>query len=347
MGFFKKKKKDTDKEAATDKSPEDKGPNANPKAKSSQEPMAGQIEPNDDNDPLNLATAPPTSKRSADKKEHVEQERARLEESTKKINKERAKETMDAQIVMDPEDGHRVAVRAASLLQEVARETRGLFETVRPMVEAKAIWRFFATDDMEGARTAVKDGNLNPHAAASLIVYHLRDQDEPLCTKALRSRIFTAAEVTSDAERLAELREHCSSLPENSRTLLRSIGSMVAAVAAEHDACYKDGIENRMSALAQLFGPLFLRPAAPKFESEMAAAMRFALDVFANPSLLSPLITATSRSPLSITSSGEALLHQSLALALPLSLPLSSLSLSQFPGNSPLPFLICSDLVIC
>jgi hypothetical protein len=332
MGFFKKKKKDTDKEAATDNSPEDKGPNANPKAKSSQEPMAGsgQIESSNDNDPLNLATAPPTSRRSADtEKEHVEQERARMEESTKKRNKERAKETMEAQIVMDPEDGHRVAVRAASLLQEVARETRGLFETVRPMVEAKAIWRFFATDDMEGARTAVKDGSLNPHAAASLIVYHLRDQEEPLCTKALRSRIFTAAEVPRDAERLAELREHCSSLPENNRTLLMSIGSMVAAVAAEHDACYKDGIENRMSALAQLFGPLFLRPAAPKFESEMAAAMRFAIDIFANPSLLSPLITATSRSPLSTTSSGEALWHQSLSPSLPLppslllSLPLS------------------------
>jgi hypothetical protein len=214
------------------------------------------------------------------------------------------KGTKKGSAAVDPGEGHRVALRAASFLTGVARETRGLFEAVRPMAEVKAAWGFFTTDDTGAARRAMQDGSLDPHAAASLIVYHLRDAAEPLCTKALRAGILVAAELSDGAERLAELREHCSKLPVPNRELLASIGVMVAAVAAEHDACYKDGIDTRMSALGQLFGPLFLRPDSSKFDAEMAAAQRFAQDVFSNPSLLSPPIAATDPlSPLSANSS--------------------------------------------
>jgi len=188
-----------------------------------------------------------------------------------------------------PEEGHRVALRAAAFLVGIARETRGLFEEVRPMGEVRGAWGFFTGDDA-GARRAVQDGTLSPHAAASLIVYHLRDAAEPLCTDALRASLLAAAELSNGAERLAKLRGLCSTLPENNRQLLSSIQAMVNAVAAEHDACYQDGIDTRTSALGQLFGPLFLRPKAPSFDAEMAASVRFAEDVFANPSLLSPPI---------------------------------------------------------
>jgi hypothetical protein len=55
--------------------------------------------------------------------------------------------------VVDPEEGHKVALRAASFLVGIARETRGLFEAVRPMTEVKAVWKFFAMEDTEVART--------------------------------------------------------------------------------------------------------------------------------------------------------------------------------------------------
>jgi len=204
---------------------------------------------------------------------------------------------------VDPEEGHRVALRASALLVGIARETRGLFEEVRSTAEVKAVWGFFTGGDAR-ARKAVADGTLNPHAAASLIVYHLRDAAEPLCTSALRAGLLEASGLPSDTERLAKLRSLCSTLPEKNRELLASIGAMVAAVAAEHDACYKDGIDTRMAALGQLFGPLFLRPQTPGFDAEMAAAMRFAEDVFANPSLLSPSMVGDSTlSPVSANSS--------------------------------------------
>ena len=204
---------------------------------------------------------------------------------------------------VDPDQGHQVVLRAVSFLAETARDTRGLFEEVRPMCEVKVVWGFFATGDTAAARRARQEGDLNPHAAASLVVYHLRDVADPLCTKTLRAAFLSAAALPKSAERLAEIRRLCGNLPAKNRELLSGIGVMVAAVAAEHDACYKDGIATRMSALGQLFGPLFLRPESANFDTEMAAAVGFAQDIFANPSLLSAPLSISPVSPDTATSS--------------------------------------------
>jgi hypothetical protein len=267
MGFFKKKKKkdkdeeaDVEKEAAGARDAGGRSPNATKEG--------ADVEQHGGRDLLGLA---PAERKPADDAS-----------APSRASKKRSP-------AVGPEEGHRVALRAAAFLVGIARETRGLFEEVRPMGEVRGAWGFFTGDDA-GTRKAMHDGTLSPHAAASLIVYHLRDAAEPLCTEALRASLLTAAELSNGAERLAKLRGLCSTLPENNRQLLSSIGAMVTAVAAEHDACYRDGIDTRMSALGQLFGPLFLRPKPPSFDAEMAASVRFAEDVFANPSLLSPPI---------------------------------------------------------
>ena len=315
MGFFKKKKKDKDKDAEGDtgakKDRDASGSNASKPAEADREVVGS--------DPLGLGDGgrAPTAVRAADNAG-----------SPGKSSK-----NGPAATVVDPGEGHRVAMRAASFLTEVARETRGLFEAVRPMAEVKAAWGFFVTDDTGAARRAVGDGSLDPHAAASLIVYHLRDAAEPLCTKALRADILAAAELPGRAERLAMQRAHCSKLPHQNRELLASIGVMVAAVAAEHDTCYKDGIDTRMCALGQLFGPLFLRPDASKFDAEMAAAQQFAQDMFSNPSVLSPPIAATD--PLSPLSPNSSALPEDANDGAGVQLPQSSVS----KGAGPVPVL--------
>jgi len=293
MGFFKKKKKDKDKDAEVggDKSPDeaaDEASSAPQRAETSAlfeddaAPKAMDGGGARGDDPLGLGKAASRARTSGESRSKVQQRKA-----------------------VDPDEGHRVALRAASFLTGIARETRGLFEAVRPMAEVKAVWSFFTTEDIGSACKAAEDGSLNPHAAASLIVYHLRDAAEPLSTKALRTNILAAAQLPDASERLANLRSLCSSLPDNNRKVFSSIGIMVAAVAAEHDTCYKDGISTRMSALAQLFGPLFLRPGAKKFDTEMAASVQFAEDIFSNPSLLSAPISMTHNllSPISANSS--------------------------------------------
>jgi len=218
---------------------------------------------------------------------------------------------------IDPNSGHFVALNAAVFLTEIAAETRGLFEEVRPVAEVKSVWEVLAQGP-EVPKSAILSGAVNPHAAASLIVYHLRDSAEPLFTSALRPAILAASHTASDPERLSALRSVLPRLPDDTRALLSTIchlvtlsfpprqGSVprvpvvapaltrcgacqVAAVAAEHDACYKDGILTRQAALAQLFGPLMLRPSPASFDADMAAAIQLAKDLFSSPALLTPL----------------------------------------------------------
>ena len=303
MGFFKKKKKDKDNDVADKPSSSSQPPRAEPAAVS----KAGPPEGSTDDDPLCLANADgaPAADGRAGARRDVGRQTAALEPATPR----------------GVQEGHNVVCRAVSCLTNIARDTRGLFEEVRPMSEVKTVFCFFATENGQGALTAIADGKLNPHAVASLVVYHLRDVSEPICTKALRESILSAAGLSKGAERLAELRKLCGRLPHQNRQLLASIGTMVTAVAAEHDSCYQDGIVTRMSALGQLFGPLFLRPNSSKFDTEMAASVTFAQDIFSNPSLLSLPI-----SPLMPPPS---------LLRLPSPSPLPS-PLSQLPPASPI-----------
>ena len=122
---------------------------------------------------------------------------------------------------------------------------------------------------------------------------------------------LAASHTASDPERLSALRSVLPRLPDDTRALLSTIchlvtlsfpprqGSVprvpvvapaltrcgacqVAAVAAEHDACYKDGILTRQAALAQLFGPLMLRPSPASFDADMAAAVYVGRPVWFN-----------------------------------------------------------------
>ncbi|KAJ1489663.1 hypothetical protein T484DRAFT_1885452, partial [Baffinella frigidus] len=218
MGLFSKKKK----EAGSAKKPGEASPSA-----------AG----GDANDPLGLATPPPAG--------HAASASAQQKDSPARL-------TSGGSI--DPGSGHRVALHAAQFLTEIAAETRGLFEEVRPVAEVKGVWDVLAQGP----------------------------------------DILAAAQMAESAERLSALRAVLPHLPEHTRTLLAAICQMVAAVAHEHDSCYKDGVLTRQAALAQLFGPLMLRPLPPSFEADMTAAVQLAKDLFSTPSLLTPLLPIAS-----------------------------------------------------
>lgn len=129
-------------------------------------------------------------------------------------------------------------------------------------------------------------GAFDPHAAASLIVFQLRDADEPLCTNSLRADLLSDASYADEDTRLDALRETLQLLPAANRALLSALAELGVAVSKEHAACYQDGLDTRKEGLAQLLGPLITRPQPATFETDMAAAVSFATDLLKHPWLL-------------------------------------------------------------
>ena len=199
------------------------------------------------------------------------------------------------------EEGQIVCLNVCLFLSKVAESTRGLFEQVCSLEEAQKLWPIFK----EGIppKSAALTGAINAHAAASLLVYHLRDLGDPLCTVPLRDSILAAVSFSGPSKETA-LQVLMSQLPDENIRLLKAIccgiedgggkspGGLLLNVAEEHALYYGDGLEARKLALAQLFGPLIMRPEPSeqdpsRFERDVASSVEVVLHILESPWILS------------------------------------------------------------
>ncbi len=206
--------------------------------------------------------------------------------------------TQATNITIDANEGHLVCLNATIFLTRVASSTRGLFEQVCSIQEAQKLWPLFK----EGIppKSAALTGAINAHAAASLLVYHLRDLGEPLCTSPLRESILAAVSLSGPSKATA-LQVLLSQLPHENKMLLKAIccgleheqgtGGLLAHVAEEHATYYSDGFDARKLALAQLFGPLIMRPLPSeddpsRFERDVSSSVSVVIDTMEYPWIL-------------------------------------------------------------
>mmetsp|Transcript_4497 Transcript_4497/g.16441 ORF Transcript_4497/g.16441 Transcript_4497/m.16441 type:complete len:1060 (-) Transcript_4497:26-3205(-) len=247
------------------------------KKASSDEPK-NKIDKHDEaNDPLGLgrndspASGSSRGKEKTNAREGMEnQENNRIERKTEKHAK---KIKAEAETI----------IAAIVSLAQVAGNVRGIFEEVRPVEQAAEVLKHFESDGHAPGMPPQ-----DPHAIASLIVYFLRDKEEAVCTSMLRDEIMDACSLSDDKERHERLRSITHALPAENLSFLRSLRELVLAVSVEHEAFYQDGLETRIDALAQLFGPLLIRPAASEMKRKAHLTSLFARHLFAKTSILVP-----------------------------------------------------------
>ncbi len=159
-------------------------------------------------------------------------------------------------------------------------QVRGLFETVASAQDVE----HFSTLLQDGPvpASAGLSGAVNPHAAASLLVFHLRDRPEGLLTRALFPRWLAIPNMQGDAQE-KECHALVKLLPHDSAALVPPLFPLLRSVAEEHSVFYKDGLNTRIVALSQLFGPLLLRPTK---DQEHNMACRTIQTLISNPMLI-------------------------------------------------------------
>ena len=232
---------------------------------------------------------------------------------------------------INADEGHLVCLNATIFLCKVASSTRGLFEQVCPLQDAQNLWPLFK----EGVppKSAALTGAVNAHAAASLLVYHLRDLGEPLCTCPLRESLLAAVSFSGPSKATA-LQVLLNQLPHQNKMLFKAIccgledeqgaGGLLMQVAEEHALYYGDGLAARKLALAQLFGPLIMRPLPSeedpsRFERDVASSVSVVLDVMEFPWILNSAeeVSSSSETPVLIVD-GSMCKDENKAIPIPL-----------------------------
>lgn len=142
--------------------------------------------------------------------------------------------------------------------------------------------------------SAALTGAVNPHAAATLLVFHLRDRPDGLLTRQAFAR-WLAIPSLQGADQERECHELVKEMRPESQALIGALATLLRSVAEEHSVFYKDGLVTRITALSQLFGPLLLRPSQDK---EHPMACRTVQVLINNPGLvLVPAPVAAPASP--------------------------------------------------
>lgn len=136
-------------------------------------------------------------------------------------------------------------------------QTRGLFETVASPQDVELLAGLLLQGPIPPS--AAVSGAVNPHAAASLLVYHLRDRVDGLLSKQAFARWLAIPSLEVSAQE-KECQALVKALPRESSLLVALLFALLRSVAEEHAIYYKDGLNTRIMALSQLFGPLLLRP---------------------------------------------------------------------------------------
>jgi hypothetical protein len=157
---------------------------------------------------------------------------------------------------------------------------RGLFETVASTQDVQHLCNLLQEGPIPAS--AGLSGAVNPHSAASLLVFHLRDRPEGLLTKALFSRWLAIPNLQGEAQE-KECQSLVKELPRDSSMLVPPLFPLLRSVAEEHSTFYKDGLNTRIVALSQLFGPLLLKPTK---DQEHNMACRTVQTLISNPMLV-------------------------------------------------------------
>eukprot|EP00282_Hemiselmis_andersenii_P000963 CAMPEP_0114133498 /NCGR_PEP_ID=MMETSP0043_2-20121206/13661_1 /TAXON_ID=464988 /ORGANISM="Hemiselmis andersenii, Strain CCMP644" /LENGTH=290 /DNA_ID=CAMNT_0001227085 /DNA_START=166 /DNA_END=1035 /DNA_ORIENTATION=- len=174
-----------------------------------------------------------------------------------------------------------LALEAANFLGSIALQTRGLFETVASASDVGLLAELLQQGPVPPS--AALSGAVNPHAAATLLVFHLRDRPEGLLSKKTFARWLAIPNMQGAAQE-EEAHALVKMLPKETRGLVSALFSLLRSVAEEHSTYYKDGLSTRITALSQLFGPLLLRPTQDK---EHPMACRAIQALVSNPHLVS------------------------------------------------------------
>lgn len=107
-------------------------------------------------------------------------------------------------------------------------------------------------EDMQKLFEPYADGEV--HVVASVLKAYLREQKEPLLPASFYDSFISAAETTDAGERLAQLKDLISKLPEGRRNILHRLVQSLVLIAENSE-------ENKMDAsnLAIVFGPSLLK----------------------------------------------------------------------------------------